>query len=462
MTGPKADVDRIQEQLIDYAYSVNYDTLPADAIRAAKVRVIDTLGALIGGFFVEPCRIARSLAAAMPNPHGATVLGTRMQTTPDMAAFVNGITARYAELTDVYHGPGSFGGHPSDVITAVLAAAEHAQVNGRAFITGVVLAYEVCLRISDVFHNWGYDHTNLACVGGAVAAGKLLGLSPAQLSHCIAMAIVPNNILRQTRLGESSMWKAAATGHVGRAAVFAAMLARAGMEGPHLPFEGKAGWCDHVARERFSLGAMGGAGTPFKILETYIKVRPAAGGTIPSVLAAEKIAPIDCKNISQVTVEVYKPALEAVGSGDVRWHPDTREAADHSIPYVVAWALMNGRLKLGSFNNAYLADPALRGLIKKIAVVENPEFTQGLQRLPQEHRARVTVLTLNGERIVGEAGGDENDMAAPMSDAQVEEKFRSLAEHVCSAKCVSALLDRLWGLENIENIAQIPEALVII
>jgi len=116
-------VDSVQEQLTSYAYGLNYNSLPPEVIHDAKVRIIDTLGSLMGGFFGEPCRIARNLAAAMPNPDGATVIGTRMKTTPDMAAFANATTARFAELTDSYHGsPG--GGHISDTITPVLAAAE--------------------------------------------------------------------------------------------------------------------------------------------------------------------------------------------------------------------------------------------------------------------------------------------------------------------------------------------------
>ena len=196
-------VDSIQQRLTSYACDLNCDRLSPEAIHTAKVRVIDTLGALIGGFFGEPCSIARNLAARMPDPDGVTVIGTRMKTTPDMAAFVNATTARYPEMTDIYHWPGSVHGHASDALTPVLAAAEHAQTNGREFITGVVLAYEVFCRISDVFHNMGFDHTNFICLGTSVAAGKLLGLSADQLSHCISMAVVPNNILRQVRLGHA-------------------------------------------------------------------------------------------------------------------------------------------------------------------------------------------------------------------------------------------------------------------
>src|SRR2546423_1623264 len=106
-------IDTIQQRLTSYAYDLTYDSLPPEVVHAAKVRVIDTLGVLIGGFFGEPCRIARQLAARTPNPHGATVIGTRMKTTPDIAAFVNAVTACYPVLTDSYHWPGGFQGHPS-------------------------------------------------------------------------------------------------------------------------------------------------------------------------------------------------------------------------------------------------------------------------------------------------------------------------------------------------------------
>ena len=253
--GVNKAVDSIQQRITDFAYGLNYQVLPPEVIHAAKARVIDTLGALIGGFFGESCRVARNLAAQMPNTNGATVIGTRMKTTPDMAAFVNATTACHADVADSYHWPGSAHGHPSNLLTPVLAAAEHAQASGREFITSVVIGYEIYLRFSDVIHNRDFDTANFACLGTAVAAGKLFGLSSDQLSHGVSMAAVPNVILKQAKNG---MFNTARAGQAGRAGVFAALLAQAGMEGPHLPFEGKAGWCKHVAGERFSLPTMGG------------------------------------------------------------------------------------------------------------------------------------------------------------------------------------------------------------
>jgi 2-methylcitrate dehydratase len=455
-------VDGIQQRLADYAFDLDYARLTPEATHAAKVRVIDTLGALIGGFFGESCRIARDFAALYPCPAGATVIGTRMKVAPDAAAFANGTTARDGEINDVYYWPGSGGGHPSDLLAPVLAAAEHAGSSGRDFITGVVLAYEVYLRIADGAKLPGFDTTNYACLGGAVAAGKMLGLTRGQLAHCIGIAAIANNALGQARTGYLSTWKAAAAGQAGRAAVSAALLARAGMQGPHLAFEGTEGWCALVARKKFSLDTMGGGGTPFKIANTIIKVRSTCASTISSSLAAEKIAPLkSVANVERVTVELYAKAKSSRGTGDHHWNPDNRYTADHSIPYVVAATLLDGRISHRSFDDEHLWNPELRALLKKIELVENREFTAAHERLPLEHRTRVTVVTNTGERLVGETGGENGELSEPKSDAWIADKFRGCTEDCLGAKRVNSVLDRLWHLDKIENVAQIPAALIL-
>ena len=206
---------------------------------------------------------------------------------------------------------------------------------------------------------------------------------------------------------------------------------------------------------------MGGTGTPFRILFTQIKPRPAGSHSIPPILAAEKVAPFNIKDVKRVTVEVYKRATEIEGSGEHNWNPQSRETADHSIPYVVAATLMDGTVTLRSYNNAHLWNPELRALMQKIEVVENNEFTKAFERMPVEHRARVIVVTSGGERLVGETGGDQDDSGAPKSDAQIDEKFRGLSEDYLGAKQVNTILDCLWHLEELKNVAEIPPALIL-
>ena len=454
-------VDGIQERLTSYACDLNFDDLGLQTIHAAKVRIIDTLGALIAGFFSEPSRIARNLAVKTVSPQGATVLGTRTKTAPEMAAFANGTAARYWELTDTYHYPGSFGGHPSDVVPALLAVAEYTQASGREFIAAVVLAYEIYLRINDIFDNMGFDHTNMCCLATAVGAGKLLRLSSRQLAHCISMAVVPNNALRLARMGHLSMWKATATGQAGKAGVFAAQLADAGMEGPHLPFEGKSGWCDHVALKRFSLDTMGGNDTSFKILDTTFKLRPSVGWAISLILATEKIPPINLREIKEIVVELHKKAKAHIGTHAHHWSPDSKETADHSAAYLVAAALMDGTITPRSYSDNRLWHPDIRALLPRIKVIENDEFTQAYGRIPAEHHARLTVVTNSGKRLVGESGHGKDELHAPKSDAQIAAKFRGLTEDYLGARRVNAILERLWHLEDLENTTEIPPDFVI-
>ena len=476
--GGKA-VDGIQRRMTEYAENLRFSALTPEAVHAVNLRVLDTLGVLVAGFSGEPGRRLRNLAATMPHPAGATVLGTRMKTTPDMAAMVTATTMRYTEFTDVNHWPGSYHGHPSDVITPLLAVAEHVQCTGRELITSIVLAYEIYLRFAALLHNPAFDHTNLCCLSTAAGAGKLLKLSYEQYAHCIAMAVVPNNILTQSRLEQKTTFKVAVTGLAGRAGVFAALLARAGMKGPHLPFEGKAGWCDHVARERVSLGEMGGNGVRYKILDTRIRHRAAMGETHSSIFAAEKLALKigNVEDVRQVTVEVYKRARDLVGSRahEWCWDPRTRESADNSLPYVVAAVLLNGTVNLSSYTDTQIWDPRLRALLAKIDVVENAEFTKafdrvtvrdvdalrGYDRLAREHHTRITVRMCNGEQIVAQAGGDVDDISVQQKDSPIEEKFRSLTEDILGSKRTGKILESLRNLQEIKNVADIPPEFVI-
>jgi len=453
------DADRIQSQLSGYAARITYDDLDTQTRHAAKVRVIDTLGALIGGFDGEPCRMAREVAALTPQPGGASIIGTRFATAPDLAAFVNGTTARYVEMNDVYHWPGSSGGHPSDVLMPILGVAEHVRATGPDLITAIVLGYEIYLRMSDAIKTPGFDCANFCCMGSALGAGKLLGLDAEGLAQCLSMAVVPNNALNQARTGHLSMWKAVAAGQSGRAGVFAAFLAKAGMKGPHAPFEGKAGWCDHVARKRFDLATFGGGATPFKILDTLIKPRASCATTISSILAAEKAAAqiASIADIDRVKVEVYERAKVGMGTGEHHWHPDSRETADHSIPYVVAASLIDKRLTPDSFGDSRRLSDELRGLLPKIEVVTNDEFTVAYERVPVEHRTRVTAALKNGRQVTGYAGGEEGDLSQPKSDAEIEDKFRALTRRSLGAERADGALATLWQLDTMVDVSVVPD-----
>jgi 2-methylcitrate dehydratase len=463
METARTRTDATQQRLLDYACSLDYAALTPRAVHEATVRVIDTLAALAGGFDGAPCVIARRMAARMPDADGATVYGTAMKTTPDMAAFANATAARYVELNDVYHWPGSAGGHPSDVVMPLMGVAEHARASGRDVIAAVVLAYEIYLRLSDAIGRTHFDCANFACLAVAAASGRLLKLTRAQTGHAMSMAAVPNNILRRVRTGHLSMWKAVTAGHAGKAGVFAALLAREGMDGPPQPFEGSSGWSEHVAGKRFTLEVMGGKGVPFKIEDTMIKPRSSCATTISSILAAEKVAPGVMKRLAEVesvTVETYQGAKAGMGTGEHHWNPDSRETADHSIPYVVAAALMDGTVTPRQFDDAHLASADLRGLLRKIEVVANDEFTRDYEKVPVVHRTRVNVVLRGGERLSGESGGDLGDLSQRKSDAEISRKFLGTASDFLGAGRAQAMLDLLWKLDGQQDTAAVARGFI--
>jgi 2-methylcitrate dehydratase len=430
------------------------------------VRIVDTLAAAVGGYSDAPCTIARELALEMRTESGSTLLGTRARVSPDLAAFVNATAARAAEMNDVYHRPGSRNGHPSDVIMPLLSVAEYTRATGPQLIAAVVLAYEVYLRFADVALNKSFDAANFCCLGTAAGAGKLLGLDATRLAHCISLAAIPNNALNQTRTGQLTMWKSAAAGQAGRAGVFAAMLAHKGMEGPYLPFTGKHGWCSHIARDAIALDTLGGDGAPYKIHESFVKPRSACLHTLAPILAAEKVAASlkgATADIERVTVAVYQAKERSLGAesntlngGAHHWNPDSRETADHSIPYCVAATLLDGTVTPRSFDDARMRDPALRALLQKVQLEEHDEFTSAYEGIPVQYRSRVTAVSTRGERLVGETGGPHGDLSDAMSEAQVSRKFRGLVEPALGADATQRALDALRHLEASQDVSAIP------
>jgi 2-methylcitrate dehydratase PrpD len=122
---------------------------------------------------------------------------------------------------------------------------------------------------------------------------------------------------------------------------------------------------------------------------------------------------------------------------------------------------MDGTVTPTQFDDDHLRNPELRALLQKIEVVSNPEFTAAYERLPVEHRTRVTAVTQDGKSVQGVAGGDQGDLSEAKSDAQIEAKFCALTESALSAKRVRKILDRLWNLDDTGNIANIPPAFVL-
>lgn len=441
-------MDATTEQLVDFAQRASYARLSGDTVHECKRRVIDTLGCAIGASR-EPLSLkARAVAERIRADPAASVWGSGATSSPEAAAFANGVMLRLEDISDTYLGKAR--GHPSDVIAGVLAVAESVHAGGAATINAIVLAYDVYCSLCDAI-DWnarGWDQPVYAVVGTVAGAGKLLGLSREQMADAIALAIVPNMAMTQTRRGPLSSWKGCAGANAARNGVFAALLARDGFTGPTAVFEGEGGLFDVVGRFDWALPA----DDAHCIAHTHIKSLPVCyHGQSAVLLALEMRKRLDARAIVRVEIEAYRTAVDMMGNDPSRWAPRTHETADHSLPYTVAIALLDGAVTADSFAPERFVDPAVVDLMRRTDVREDPLLSAGY---PEGAPSRLTVTTTSGAVLTAERRYPDGHARRPLADGEVEAKFRRMfARHGRSAQGEQAL-ERLWRLEGIADVGR--------
>lgn len=443
------------EQLSSYAASLRYEDLPSTVISQAKRLIIDTIGCALGGYAGEPAKIARDIAGSVTSTRPATVILSGQRSSPDLATFANGVMIRFLDFNDGYTSTGE-SGHPSDSIAAVLSTAEIMQRSGKDVIAATVIAYEVFCRICDEadLKPLGFDHVTVGGMASTAAAARLLGLTEPTIAEAFNLGIAPNIALYQTRIGNVSMWKGCAYANASRNAVFAAMLAARGMTGPAPIFEGVGGYFKAVTRAPFRLAALGGREHPFKIMECSIKRFPLGQYSQTVVEAAlearTRIASAD--EITEVRIETVSAAVRLMAGDPEKWAPSTRETADHSMPYTVAVALIHGSVAEHHFGDEYLRDPKIRALAKRIKVEASEEAER---RMPEAMRCNLSLVTRSGATHTAVVDYHKGHYKNPMSDAEVEAKFRGLAKNVLEPAQADRLLEALWKIEHVADAGEI-------
>ena len=453
----------LADRLAHYTQSLRFKDLPGDVVHEVKRRILDSLGCAFGAWTATPCRIAREMALAVKVPGGATVWGTNHKTLPDLATFANGAMVRYLDFNDTYLSKEP--AHPSDNIAAVLAAGETAHASGELIIQALTLSYEIQCRLCDAaaLRPRGWDHVTYGPLSSALGIANVLKLTDVQTRQAVNLAGVANVALRQTRVGDLSMWKACAFSNAARNGMFAALLARRGMTGPAPIFEGEKGFMKLVSGP-FELPMLGGEAmpggepVPFKILKTCIKHFPVeyhAQSAVEAALAlrAELLATEGktwINKVADVEIGSYDVAIEIIGRDPEKWQPATRETADHSFPYCVAVALLDGRVSMNSFSPKRLRDPRLHELMKKIHVVKLADLEH---RYPTTMPTRLTIRTSQGSTHSRQVDQPLGHPGHPLSDQEVGDKLRRLTSRRIDRAQLDRLLAFVWHLEDQTDIA---------
>ncbi len=450
-------MDQTVDKMSTYVSSLTYSDLTPEALHAVKRSLVDTMGCALGAYAAEPVKIARRLASRVSSKTPSSLLGTLIQTSPEMAAFVNGIMVRYLDFNDDYLNKD--GPHPSDNIPAILAICEASHADGKALACAITLAYEMVDHLVDVaeFNFRGWDYVTETAVGTAMGSGWVLGLSKEQMAHALALAIAPNIGLWQTRVGELSMWKGCAGPNAARNGLFAALLASEGLTGPNQIIEGRCGLWNQVTG-RFEMGPFGGKGRPFKIEETFFKYRP----VMYTILLPVETAFALRKKIDLQDIDSIKVCLDSFcilsSSGPEKFNPHTRETADHSIPYLTVAALVDGEISDRTYMPERYRDPHILSLLKKLSMEEDPQFTR---EWPKTFNCRIEVTGKSGRKWVEHLKNPKGHPANPMTDREIEEKFLRLTHAVFTSAQAQRVLDLLWHVEEVDDVRRIVEAVVI-
>src|SRR6266849_5631964 len=379
-------VTTLAHQLAKYGCELKFEDLSKEVVHEVKRRVIDSLGCALGAWNEEPCSIARKVASEFSANRGSTIIGTSHQAPPDWAAFANGCCIRYFDYNDTYLSKEP--AHPSDNIAATLAIAESLGSSGREFITAIALAYEVQCRFCDAasIRARGWDHVTYGAFSTALASAKLMQLDEDKTRHAVNIAVVACAAMRQARVGELSHWKGVAFANAARHGVYAALLARAGMTGPAPIFEGQMGFEKQLG---VSLGNVGSVfvkrpsanapneGTASMILNTSIKYWPAEYHSQSAIEAALFLRQQleDPAKVKSMTIESHDASVDIIGSEPEKWKPETRETADHSLPYITAIALMDGKVTEKQFQAKRFQDPAIWEFLETVKVERNAELS---------------------------------------------------------------------------------------
>src|SRR5436309_12036345 len=279
----------LAERLAAYAAALRDEDLDSATVERVKSHVIDTLGCGIAAFDERPVRVCREIAQSVQG--AATIIGTTRKTSPDLAAFANGAASRYYDLNDIY--VGKVTSHPSDHIAPCIAVAEAGRASAHDLITAIALAYEIDCRLVDALDLTarGWDSPVFSLPAVALAAGKLMKLDAAKLTHAVNIAINDHIPMGQTRAQNLSDWKGLADAEAGRNAVFAAQLARGGLTGPAPIFEGRLGFFRLVSGPmEVDVDAFGRRGVPFRIHQCGMKAYPAVVYGQTAIVAGAAVA----------------------------------------------------------------------------------------------------------------------------------------------------------------------------
>jgi 2-methylcitrate dehydratase len=442
--------------LAEWTAGLTYGDLTPEAVDGAKRFLYDSLGCAFGGARTHDCRIAETYVAGKESRPACTIWVSGMKCEPVDASFLNALMIRAMDYNDIYWKADPT--HPSDLIPAATTICEKEGLSGRDLILGIVLAYEIEMRLSEFgrpgIRERGWHHATLTAYAAPLVAGRLLGLNPGQLQHAVGISACRHFTLGAAVAGRLSMMKNTVDPLATRTGVESALLAQLGYTGPENVLDGKEGMF-HCLGEGWDVEKLTeGLGEGFRIARCGMKSYPTEALThtpITATLYLIRDHSLKAEDIREVRIETIARAADIL-SDPAKYDPRTKEAADHSLPYCIAAALADGKVTPEQFQESRIMDPRLRAQMAKVKVKANAEFEK---LFPRIQPCRVEIETTGGEILERRIDVPKGDARDPMTPEELAVKFEALASPSFSRERMERIRSAVFGLERMEKASEL-------
>ncbi len=439
-----------------WASTLQFKDIAPDAIYQAKRFLLDSLGCALGGYQQHDVTIALEVLSEVAGRGRATVFGSGRRFDPVSASLANALMIRCMDYNDIYWKQDP--SHPSDIFPAAIACCERARSGGKELIVGLVLGHEFEMRFCEAafpgIRERGWHHATLTAFVSPIVAGRALHLSWEQIQHAIGISASRHCTLGAVTAGKLTMMKNTVDPLATQSGVFAALLAEKGYTGPEHVVDGKEG-LTQVFKPEWKLNLLtDGLGESWRITQCGMKAFPTEALThtpISAVLDLVKSNDLRPDQVTKIQIRSLARAADIL-SDPSKYDPQSKETADHSLPYVIAAALVDRQVTPMQFTMEKIMDPAIRAQLQKVEVVADPEIEKVF---PALQRVIVHIDTRDGRSFNKQLDYPKGDPRNPLTDQEVEEKFSALADGVLSNGAQKRVKDAIWNLERVGSVSEL-------
>jgi 2-methylcitrate dehydratase len=449
-------VDSISRRMARFALSLRYEAIPEPALRMAKQLLLDSMGCALGAARLKDVQLSYDYVQQLGGKRQASIIWYGDKTNMPNAVLMNSFMIRAMDYNDIYWKQDPC--HPSDMIPAALAPAEYRGVGGKELLTAIVVAYELemrlCLAAEPGIREVGWHHASLTQFVSPLIAGRILGLSEDQMVSALGIAGSSHFTLGAVVAGHLTNMKNAADPMATEAGVRAALLAATGYLGPPEVFEGKEGVFEVLSKVTWNRNALlDRLGEDFLITQCSFKAFPTEALTHQPITAALEImqeAKIDFREVKEVLVETTTRGADIL-SDQSKYHPSTKETADHSLPYCIAVAIAKGNVLPSDFEEKALEDQTVLELLAKIKVIANPEIDA---IFPNVKRAIVTITTKDGRTFKRQEDFARGEPNRPLSQLDLIAKFQANARIALNKRQREKLIQATLTIDQCKNVRE--------